>query len=241
LTKTCTKCGETKPLSEFNNRKSAKDGKRSQCRKCENEYKRQWDAANPDKVKAYSKAYYAEHAEERRAYSRGFYWGNIDVIKVAKKPYSAAYYAANAESIKAYQREYRLNNLEAIELREAAYRLAHADELKVKKREWARNNPEKARAPKQRYTARKREAVVEVFTGAELIQYWIDNGIDPDHCIYCGGPHEHDDHVIPLARGGTHERANLVPACKRCNCSKKDKFLNEWRPDMFTTISLGGE
>lgn len=31
------------------------------------------------------------------------------------------------------------------------------------------------------------------------------------------------DHVIPLARGGTHERANCRTACYRCNVSKQDR------------------
>lgn len=89
----------------------------------------------------------------------------------------------------------------------------------------------------QRRRARKLEATVETFTRAELIRYWIDNSIDPDICIYCGGPHEHDDHVIPLSRGGTHERANLMPACASCNCSKGDKLLEEWRPEVFSCAS----
>lgn len=31
------------------------------------------------------------------------------------------------------------------------------------------------------------------------------------------------DHVIPLARGGTHEPSNTQLACFRCNCAKGDK------------------
>lgn len=29
------------------------------------------------------------------------------------------------------------------------------------------------------------------------------------------------DHWVPLARGGRHEVANLLPSCKRCNASKR--------------------
>jgi 5-methylcytosine-specific restriction endonuclease McrA len=29
------------------------------------------------------------------------------------------------------------------------------------------------------------------------------------------------DHLVPLARGGTSCKANLVPACKECNTRKK--------------------
>lgn len=49
-------------------------------------------------------------------------------------------------------------------------------------------------------------------------------------CMYCG---RSDvaltmDHVIPLSRGGAHTKDNVVPACKPCNSSKKDKTPAEW-------------
>lgn len=36
------------------------------------------------------------------------------------------------------------------------------------------------------------------------------------------------DHHIPLSRGGTSERENLVPACKDCNTRKKYLLPHEW-------------
>lgn len=48
-------------------------------------------------------------------------------------------------------------------------------------------------------------------------------------CDYCGGPANTVDHVVAVARGGTSDRANLVPACWPCNRSKgaltREKFL----------------
>lgn len=49
-------------------------------------------------------------------------------------------------------------------------------------------------------------------------------------CVYCGGPSETVDHVIPLARGGWEHESNLVPACRPCNSGKKDRSLAEWDP-----------
>lgn len=51
-----------------------------------------------------------------------------------------------------------------------------------------------------------------------------------NRCAYCGEskPLERD-HVVPLSRGGRHALANILPACRQCNQSKKDKFLVEWR------------
>lgn len=49
-------------------------------------------------------------------------------------------------------------------------------------------------------------------------------------CAYCSksGPLQMD-HVVPLARGGRHAPANILPACASCNISKRDHFLSEWR------------
>jgi 5-methylcytosine-specific restriction protein A len=58
-------------------------------------------------------------------------------------------------------------------------------------------------------------------------------------CYYCGRkfkPHELTmDHLIPLSRGGTSERFNIVPACKECNNKKKYLLPAEW-DDYINTI-----
>lgn len=36
------------------------------------------------------------------------------------------------------------------------------------------------------------------------------------------------DHMIPLSRGGTHTRDNLITLCHQCNSEKSTKTWNEW-------------
>lgn len=45
-------------------------------------------------------------------------------------------------------------------------------------------------------------------------------------CWICGRPYEAIDHVIPIAKGGTHWPANLRPICSKCNSRKRDR---SWR------------
>lgn len=54
-------------------------------------------------------------------------------------------------------------------------------------------------------------------------------------CTYCDVETSdlHLDHVVPLARGGSSHRANLVPACKSCNSAKGSKSWEEWYPLML--------
>ena len=44
-------------------------------------------------------------------------------------------------------------------------------------------------------------------------------------CHYCEKKFKRDeltmDHVVPLARGGTSTKGNIVAACKSCNLNKK--------------------
>ena len=54
---------------------------------------------------------------------------------------------------------------------------------------------------------------------------WWQQKISSGICYFCGEkfpPKELTmDHLVPLARGGTSSKSNLVPACKACNTKKK--------------------
>lgn len=44
-------------------------------------------------------------------------------------------------------------------------------------------------------------------------------------CTYCGGMPKilEQDHIIPIIHGGAHSADNVLPACKSCNSSKRDR------------------
>ena len=54
-------------------------------------------------------------------------------------------------------------------------------------------------------------------------------------CYFCGKkflPKELTmDHLVPLSRGGTSRKSNLVPACKECNTRKKVSLPFEMEDD----------
>lgn len=70
-----------------------------------------------------------------------------------------------------------------------------------------------------------------------------------DHkCVYCGcclryktepckytgwdvivGTYPTIDHAIPVARGGSSDETNLVPACRQCNSQKGSKTPEEYK------------
>lgn len=86
---------------------------------------------------------------------------------------------------------------------------------------------EARRALERRRAARLRQA--PGLTGTErlrLLAAWVQQGRT---CMYCPGPADSVDHVIPIALGGTNYEGNLVPACRACNSRKNDSLLIEWK------------
>jgi 5-methylcytosine-specific restriction endonuclease McrA len=150
---------------------------------------------------------------------------NREHIKAVKR----AYYATNTEKVLAESRESYFRNREkriatALKrqrqpvVQQARRERVRADYKANTAKYLARNHQRRAKvaaAELQKVTPCMLEARASVFGHA---------------CAYCGGPHEHWDHVIPLAKGGKHCLANLRPACARCNHSKHAKRLSEWRP-----------
>lgn len=65
--KKCLRCGEVKPLERFDRRSRAKDGRHPWCKVCVKEYRRAWDAANPEKRRAYTRRAKALYPERTRA------------------------------------------------------------------------------------------------------------------------------------------------------------------------------
>ena len=65
---------------------------------------------------------------------------------------------------------------------------------------------------------------------------WWRNELDQGRCHYCGQaipPKQLTmDHVVPLSRGGTSTKANLVTTCKDCNNRKKTMLPLEWEEYM---------
>lgn len=80
--------------------------------------------------------------------------------------------------------------------------------------------------------ARRAHLVAENGAYTFLPRDWHKLLIRYDHrCAYCQvQTHKLTrDHVVPLARGGSHGIGNIVPACPSCNSAKGQMFLSEWK------------
>lgn len=132
-------------------------------------------------------------------------------------------YKINGEYIRRRVKQYRLENKTQTLEKAKIYRAENKESIAKYKLDWRRNNPEKFKNGIDRRRARKANATTYLVTDKDLRR------IMQKPCIYCGAKSEHLEHVVPLARGGTHGVGNLVSACAWCNLSKGARFISEWR------------
>lgn len=135
--------------------------------------------------------------------------------------------------------------------------LANVEESRRKQRERRARNLEAHREYDRLRYERDRDARIELATmhsqarRARLANAVREKGVtrtalrkrDGDACHYCGvimdfsratgrkfnSKHATVEHVIPLSRGGSHTMANSVLACRRCNCQKNSRTVEEWK------------
>ena len=87
---------------------------------------------------------------------------------------------------------------------------------------WAKANPEKRRANKASYRARKRGAI-GCHSGADIdLLMTLQKGL----CTYCHIEIKngyHIDHICPLILGGSNDKKNIQLLCPKCNIIKGSK------------------
>lgn len=74
--KTCPKCGETKPTTAFAKRKSSKSGLQYHCRACCDIVSKAWRKANPDRSRELTARWVAANAVRHKAGKRDHYKAN---------------------------------------------------------------------------------------------------------------------------------------------------------------------
>ena len=79
--KKCSECEVVKPLDEFRHRKDSKDGRRNNCKECQDEYQKQYRQDNPKKIKERGRQYYQDNKEELNERNRQYYRNNIEKIE----------------------------------------------------------------------------------------------------------------------------------------------------------------
>lgn len=197
----------------FYKSKLGKYGLRSDCKKCNTSYSKQ-----------YGKQHYQENKEKIKQYQRK----NEEKIKsqrqsISRKKYEKYWYQKNKDRRKVLYK----NNAEKISQKRLQYRKENSETIKQRNKQYWHNNLEKARVHRQ-----KRESLKKGLLASYTTQQWdrCKKSFN-NKCAYCGKEELlQQDHFIPLSKDGEYTVNNIIPACKSCNTSKGNKDFFEWYP-----------
>lgn len=201
--KTCTKCHQTKLISEFGKQSGRKDGLRSNCKECCNAATAKWAKENPERCSEKA-AKWAKENHKRKTESVAE-WAKAN--KDRRKATNAAHYAANRERYKAIR---------------SAYYEANKQRYKEIGDAWNKENRGARRVHAQNRRTRKLESGGRLTSGLSKKLLQIQRG----KCACCGNPlgdDYHLDHIVPLALGGTNTDDNIQLLHARCNKKKGAK------------------
>lgn len=203
--KACSRCGLTKAPSEFGINRATRDGLQYHCKPCMAEKRAQ---RTPEQIEA-KRRYNAERVARLRADPEA-----LEIIRQRNREWLER----NPDKMRAAQRAWRSVNAEKI----ASYREKDREASRARARAWAKANPEKNRELQHRRRARLRGAAVGPI---DLDALWTGTcaicGRDLDRALRHPDPESPTvDHIIALARGGTHTQDNLQWAHRVCNIRK---------------------
>lgn len=159
------------------------------------------------------------------------------VCKGCMRIYSAAHHQRNkgrwkADPAKSRARAlayYYANRERKIKENNAAAR-RKPEQTRAHKRAWAARNPDKVRVKTLRRVALKKGA-----QGSYTAHDWRALLDCLGHeCGACGAERGlTQDHVIPLALGGSNTIENMQPLCGSCNSRKRDRHIDYRDPDLL--------
>lgn len=222
--KTCSKCSETKPLTDFNRRQRAKDGRRSDCRECQRQLNRAiareayW--ADPEKYRQRSSEWARANPEVGRARQAQYRKADPDLFNERQRQWRAA----NPGKVQEYRRQDNERHGSKRRAKEQEWRERNPERYRDGYNNWHRNNRHRDRAAQHRRRSLKANNGVFVKTDRELRRLYS------SPCAACGlTGNITADHIIPIAKGGRDSIGNLQPLCMSCNSSKNDKLMIEWR------------
>lgn len=218
--KVCQKCKREFPATEeYFGSRSTKSGLDSNCKECIHKYY----LDNKDYIKNKTNKRYWENREETLEKQKEYYQKN----KERKIEYAKGYAKQNKEKIREMQRKYSLENRKQLNAYHKKYYAENKDRITEVNNKWKQKNPDKVKMIR----AKRRNNKKMVKTDLTIDEWYGNEAKFNNKCAYCGGKYNLEkDHIIPLAKCGGFTKSNIIPACRRCNASKKNSDLDIWYP-----------
>lgn len=204
--KQCTKCGKAKPVEEFDKAPRYCTGYVSQCKECRRAGSRDWKRRHKKQVREYHKQWCAEHPDYYPEYERQY----RTTHRKQKRAQDRQWYADHRTHILAYQKRYYAE---------------HTQQIKEQVKRYQHTPKGKAVVVNVRHKRRIAKQDSDI-TAEWLAQLYGTQTV----CAYCGAAFSDElpatlDHIMPLSKGGTHTKNNVVLCCRPCNNAKGNKWV----------------
>lgn len=221
MTKTCKGCNVNYPATKeyFGTVSANKDGLSTRCIPCLAKNARKYWQADKERLNQNKKEYRKAHKKETRLY--------LEKNKNKISEQGRQYREIHKERLFELSRQWRNKNKRYLDKYIANYYEANRDRILMYQKTYAKENPDKISIIQQRRRSRENNlpATLTVEQWNRIKEYF-DNG-----CAYCGNDVSlTQDHLIAVINGGGYTEENIIPACKRCNCSKKGSPIEKWYP-----------
>lgn len=218
--KRCCECKQVLDADRFYKCSAKKDGLAAKCKDCDREYQREYRKKNPEYFRARGRKERTERPELNAARTKRWREKNAE----RKAAMNKAWREANREHVAETYKRWRERNLE--------------QDLEAAKR-WYRENKDRKAATNKRWRESNRETLRLAAAarraggvGFESVEdLWVALDAQGNECCYCGASMLDGfeiDHMTPVSRGGTNDRANLALSCVPCNRSKGTKTVEEF-------------
>ena len=174
---------------------------------------------DPEKRKAYDKAYREANKDKIRAQRKFYREANADKEKARHK----AYREANKDKIKAQGKAYREANKDKIRSQRKSHWQKYKDKNLARLKIYRESHREIRCALENKRKAAKKEAMLPS-TDLEVIKKLYEKRAKmskKDNTLY------HVDHIIPLSIGGAHHQDNMRVITAKQNMEKKNKYIPE--------------
>lgn len=200
------------------------------------EYKKQYREENKEEIKEYQNQWYQENKEKMKEYNKQYHKENKEKIKEYNKQYHKQYRKENKEKLKELNNQWRKENKEYIKEHKKQYYKENKEYFQEHMKQWRKENIDRVRQHSQ-----KRRASIKRLPHTLTLDQWekIKNDFN-NECAYCGKSEQehkeefneqlHQEHFIPLSKGGGYTQNNIIPSCRNCNCSKHNTDFFEWYP-----------
>lgn len=188
---------------------------------CNRHYQQRWREANAEQCREAARRSKAKNIERVRAYNLRYAAENPDVVRAS--------YRRNREKRLAYHLRYRAENPEKQRAAVASWSARNVERRRANEARRRAANRERFALNEAARRARKAANGCFMVTSEDVRRLLIRLR---NTCAYCPtnlSAGFHLDHVMPIARGGSHSIGNLTAACARCNLTKGALTVMEWR------------